>query len=70
LIRLSKQLIILDNNKEDYWRVENSGAWKDALDKVVQTLASADWTSSTKSLDAAVEGTMAASVLSRLLPDH
>jgi alkylated DNA repair dioxygenase AlkB len=40
------------------------------LDKVVQTLASADWTSSTKSLDAAVEGTMAASVLSRLLSDH
>jgi alkylated DNA repair dioxygenase AlkB len=72
LVRLSKQLIALDNNSNnnninDDWRRDDL-SW-DPLTNVVQTLASARWDSSARSLDAAVEGTKSASVLSRLLPE-
>lgn len=65
LVRLSKQLITLNNNGDPY---------EDTMDlsiirSVVQTLASSDWNSLPQSREAAVDGTKAASVLTRLLPD-
>lgn len=66
LIRLSKQLIALDNNGELH---EDTAVDLSIIKSVVQTLASSDWNSLSQSREAAVEGTKAASVLSRLLPD-
>jgi alkylated DNA repair dioxygenase AlkB len=68
LIRLCKQFIALDNCGETTaldWIASVSQTKN--LKTVVDTLAIADW-NSPKSLDAAVEGLKAASVISRIVP--
>jgi alkylated DNA repair dioxygenase AlkB len=64
LVRLSKQLINRGNCGDDWG--DDDISWN-LLRNIVQTLASARWRSSARALDAAVEGTKAASVMSRLL---
>eukprot|EP00571_Detonula_confervacea_P011525 CAMPEP_0172305532 /NCGR_PEP_ID=MMETSP1058-20130122/6794_1 /TAXON_ID=83371 /ORGANISM="Detonula confervacea, Strain CCMP 353" /LENGTH=428 /DNA_ID=CAMNT_0013017153 /DNA_START=446 /DNA_END=1732 /DNA_ORIENTATION=- len=81
LIRLSKYLVNLENTRE-FGDGDGDGDNKygqggnedhivhlDILNNVLNTLASANWESSNRSLEAAVEGTKAASVLSRLLKE-
>jgi hypothetical protein len=67
LVRILKQTIALDNGHEN-WQTDMASQAK-TLSGVVNSLAQADWKSSSQALDAAVEGTKAASVISRLLPE-
>jgi len=73
LIRLSKQLIALDNNKECNYIVDsddnNVRLWNKGLENLVPCLTSSNWTASPRSLELVVEGIKAASVISRLLPN-
>jgi len=66
LVRLSKQLITLSNSDEDFKLDDDDNKY---LSKILKTFAIASWSSSAQSRDSAVEGTKAASVISRLLPD-
>lgn len=84
LIRLSKSLVNTENVRE-FGDGEVGGGgngeaadegtedlvvYLDVLKNVVTTLASAGWESSDRALEAAVEGTKAASVLSRLVNEN
>jgi len=80
LVRLSKQLISLENRRNNIHGEEPSLAedliikekdkqlWNDGLKNVVTCLTSSNWMESQKSLEALVEGIKSASVISRLLP--
>ena len=68
LVRLSKQLVTLDNCGDEDWKPVDE-FWEKALQKTVQTLAIAKWRDSARSMNAAIEGTKAASILSRILKD-
>ncbi|CAJ1949775.1 unnamed protein product [Cylindrotheca closterium] len=63
LVRLSKQLIALDNNGDPYKDSFDAGT----LGKIVQSFASSNWNSSAQAREAATEGTKASAVLSKLL---
>jgi hypothetical protein len=75
LVRLSKQLISLDNIKKSvegelvdpdldgYFRVESMEA---GLSNLISCLAASDWTASAQALESAVEGVKACSVVSRI----
>mmetsp|Transcript_18180 Transcript_18180/g.45000 ORF Transcript_18180/g.45000 Transcript_18180/m.45000 type:complete len:380 (+) Transcript_18180:68-1207(+) len=63
LVRLSKQLIALDNNGDPCKDSLDTGA----LGNIVQSFASSDWNSSAQAREAATEGTKASAVLSKLL---
>ena len=68
LIRLSKQIIALDNENNEYLINDNNKQlWKEGLRNLVSCLASSNWKASPKSLETAVEGVKAASVISRLM---
>eukprot|EP00980_Cylindrotheca_fusiformis_P012235 scaffold2983_cov123-Cylindrotheca_fusiformis.AAC.5 len=66
LVRLSKQLISLDNNGEYCGDIAMDTS---VIKNVVHTLATSDWDHSPQSRESAVDGTKAAAVLARLLPD-
>jgi alkylated DNA repair dioxygenase AlkB len=81
LVRLSKQLISLENkrnNSYDLGAGENEKLlvinetdeqlWNKGLENAVNCLTLSNWVESEKSLEAAVEGIKAAAVISRLLP--
>jgi alkylated DNA repair dioxygenase AlkB len=68
LVRLLKLMIALDNNGHENWQIDMASQGK-TLSGVVNSLAQADWKASSQALDAAVEGTKAASAISRVLPD-
>ncbi|KAL7527198.1 hypothetical protein ACHAXR_003198 [Thalassiosira sp. AJA248-18] len=73
LVRLSKQLVA-ENNQNKNCNFIHHDLSHEHIETAVKTLASADWNSS-KSLDAAVEGTKAVAVLSRIMthppkPNH
>ncbi|KAL3945657.1 MAG: hypothetical protein SGBAC_000225 [Bacillariaceae sp.] len=63
LVRLSKQLITLDNNGDLYKDSFGIGT----LGKIVESFASSNWNSSAQARDSATEGTKASAVLSKLL---
>ena len=63
LVRLSKQLITLDNNRD----LHKDSFDVDFLEKIVESFARADWNLSSQAREGAVEGTKAAAVLSKLL---
>lgn len=63
LVRLSKQLITLDNNRD----LHKDTFDVDSLEKIVESFARADWNLSSQAREGAVEGTKAAAVLSKLL---
>lgn len=68
LIRLSKQIIALDNENNEYLINDNNKQlWKEGLRNLVSCLTSSNWKASPKSLETAVEGIKAASVISRLV---
>lgn len=80
LVRLSKQLISLDNKRNnlhengspmtgDLVLNEEKKLWEDGLKNAITCLTSSNWTESQKSLEALVEGIKGASVISRLLPN-
>eukprot|EP00536_Pseudo-nitzschia_multiseries_P000286 jgi/Psemu1/630/gm1.630_g len=94
LVRLSKQLISLENKRNNNSNSNNNnnnnnnshdddnpseeevfsitqndqGLWNAGLENVVNCLTLSNWIESNNSLEAAVEGIKAASVISRLLP--
>lgn len=80
LVRLSKQLISLDNKRNNLHGNDASVArplisneeekqlWEDGLKNAVECLSSSNWTESEKSLEVTIEGIKGASVISRLLP--
>jgi alkylated DNA repair dioxygenase AlkB len=80
LVRLSKQLISLDNKRNNIHEngspmtgdlvlsEEEKKLWEDGLKNAITCLTSSNWTESKKSLEAFVEGIKGASVISRLLP--
>lgn len=77
LVRLSKQLISLDNKRNNLYRNDTSKEllilneekelWKNGLNSAIDCLVSSDLIESQKSLDVFVEGIKSASVISRLL---
>jgi len=82
LVRLSKQLISLDNKRNDLYGNDPSMVedlicndkekklWEDGLKNSMTCLTSSNWIESEQSLEALVEGTKSASVISRLLPKY
>ncbi|VEU36835.1 unnamed protein product [Pseudo-nitzschia multistriata] len=81
LVRLSKQLVSLENKRNNSYEDDTKSAggvftiykrdqklWHKGLTNAVKCLVSSDWEESENSLEAAVEGIKAASVISRLLP--
>ena len=82
LVRLSKQLVSLDNKRNNIYKDESSPEsepilseeekrlWEVGLNNIVTCLASSNWVESEKSMEAAVEGIKSASVISRLLPKY
>lgn len=82
LVRLSKQLVSLDNKRNNIQRDDTSvesepilneeekRLWELGLNNIVSCLVSANWVESEKSLEAVVEGIKSASVISRLLPKY
>jgi alkylated DNA repair dioxygenase AlkB len=66
LVRLSKQLVGLDNLDDSTW---TDDTFCGNLSNVVRSFSNARWEASPRSIEAAIEGTKSASVLSRLVPD-
>lgn len=79
LVRLSKQLISLDNKRNNIHgggssmtadlilNEEETRLWEDGLRNAIMCLTSANWTESQNSVEMLVEGIKGASVISRLL---
>ncbi len=82
LVRLSKQLVSLDNKCnnihetdssvkiDDIFGEEERQLWDDGLKNTVACLVSSDWAESRKSLESVVEGIKGASVISRVLSKY
>ena len=82
LVRLSKQLVSLDNKRNNIHGNDSSVVidtilnndkkrlWEDGLKNTVACLVSSNWTESQQSLEAVVEGIKGASVISRLFPKY
>lgn len=82
LVRLSKQLVSLDNKRnnihgdnspvaiENMFEEEERQLWDDGLKNAVTCLTSSNWIESQKSLEAVVEGIKGASVISRILSKY
>ena len=82
LVRLSKQLVSLDNKRNNIHKDDSSPErelilneeekrlWEVGLNNIVTCLVSSNWVESEKSIEAAVEGIKSASVISRLLPKY
>jgi len=81
LVRISKQLISLDNKRNNHQRNDSSTEdfilherddklWEKGLKNAITCMIEPDWAESPKSLESVVEGIKGASVISRLLPKY
>lgn len=67
LVRLSKQLITMDNMKD---QIPSSIFTNGILEKIVNEHAKSDWIETPQSIENAIEATKAACVISKLSPDE
>ncbi len=82
LVRLSKQLVSLDNKRNNIHKDDSSPEsepilseeekrlWEAGLNNIVSCLVSTNWVESEKSFEAVVEGIKSASLISRLLAKY